>query len=91
MTNKFVLLYPPSSASMELIGAHLDAHLAHFAAFQAAGEVVGFGPFSERERYGSMALFPSREAVERFVATDPFVVHGVVEAHEIREWQDVTG
>jgi len=38
-----------------------------------------------------MAIFASREAAEEFVEGDPFVLHGVVARHEIREWDDVLG
>jgi hypothetical protein len=38
-----------------------------------------------------MAIFPTREAAEKFVEGDPFVINGVVKSHEIREWREILG
>ena len=35
-----------------------------------------------------MAIFRSREAAERFVKQDPFVLEGLVKSVTIREWND---
>ena len=47
------------------------------------------GTFGDPQTQGSMAVFPTREAAEAFVAEDPFVVHGVVRRYEIREWNEI--
>jgi len=33
----------------------------------------------------------TRAAAEAFAATDPFVVHGVVQSYRVLEWRDVLG
>ncbi len=33
-------------------------------------------------------MFRTREAAESFVAQDPFVKHGIVVRHAIREWAE---
>ena len=38
-----------------------------------------------------MAIFTTRAAAEAFVADDPFVVNGVVSAHEVRDWSEIYG
>jgi uncharacterized protein len=37
---------------------------------------------------GSMAVFSSREAAERFVEGDPFRTEGVIKAWHIKEWHE---
>jgi hypothetical protein len=36
-----------------------------------------------------MAVFRSRAAAEEFVREDPFVLNGVVQSHEIRDWNEM--
>jgi uncharacterized protein YciI len=38
---------------------------------------------------GAMAVFTSRETLQEFMSDDPFVRHGVVGAHRIREWDEI--
>ena len=52
-----------------------------------ANEVIGIGPFTDGKR-GNMAIFRSREAAEQFVKEDPFLLEGLVQSYEIREWGD---
>ncbi len=35
-----------------------------------------------------MAIFTTREAAEEFVRGDPFVLHGVIRAWTVREWNE---
>jgi uncharacterized protein YciI len=51
----------------------------------AQGEVIGIGPFGSR---GNMAIFKTREAAERFVTEDPFVLEGLVKSFVIHDWYD---
>jgi uncharacterized protein YciI len=53
------------------------------------GELLMIGTFGDPQNEGSMAVFATREAAEAFVAGDPFVVHGVVRAAHIRDWNEV--
>ena len=52
------------------------------------GELLMIGPFGNPQEEGSMAVFTTRAAAEDFVAGDPFVLHGVVKAWHIREWNE---
>lgn len=55
--------------------------------FLARGEVVGVGPFTDAGG-GNMALFRTREAAEAFSKGDPFLLEGVVQEYQIKEWAD---
>jgi uncharacterized protein YciI len=47
------------------------------------------GTFGDPQNEGSMSVFSSREAAEEFAKDDPFVLHNVVRAWHIREWNEV--
>ena len=49
------------------------------------GDVTGIGPFADR---GNMAIFNSREAAERFVKEDPFILEGMVKSFVVKDWMD---
>jgi uncharacterized protein len=56
-----------------------------------AGEDVTLlmvGTFGDPQREGSMAVFTSHDAAERFATGDPFVLQGVVSRWSIREWNE---
>jgi uncharacterized protein YciI len=53
----------------------------------ARGELLMIGPFSD-PRQGAMGVFATREAAEAFVPVDPFVLEGVVNKWELREWRE---
>jgi uncharacterized protein YciI len=69
--------------------AHHADHVAHYQPFAERGELLMIGTFADPRQDGSMALFTTRDAAERFVAGDPFVRHGVVRAWKILEWNEV--
>jgi uncharacterized protein YciI len=54
--------------------------------FVARGEVIGIGPFGDRR--GNLAIFRTRAAAEAFVKEDPFILEGLMQSFEIREWDD---
>jgi uncharacterized protein len=83
---KAVVIGVGSGASMEALMAVYPRHKAVVDAFVARGEVIGIGPFSDRG--GSLAIFRSREAAERFVKQDPFILEGLIKSFDIREWVD---
>ena len=64
-------------------------HVAYLEQFNVDGEVLMIGTFADPATDGSMAVFRSREAAERFIAGDPFVVNGVVARWTIRPWNEV--
>ncbi|MGI8713177.1 MAG: YciI family protein [Solirubrobacteraceae bacterium] len=84
----YVLLYKSGENVLERAPEHFPAHLARCEEFAAQGSLLAYGTFGDPQAQGSMAIFTSREAAEAFVAGDPFVLHGVVCAHEIRAWNN---
>ena len=46
------------------------------------------GTFADPQAHGAMSIWTSREAIDEFVAGDPFVLHGVVREWEVREWDE---
>jgi len=61
-------------------------HTAYADEFRASGDLLLIGTFADPVADGSMAIFRSRDAAERFVAGDPFVVEGVVASWRILDW-----
>jgi len=62
-------------------------HRAYLDEFAEGGEIQSIGAFHNEGEVGSMAIFRSREAAERFIAGDPFVLEGLVGRYEIRDWE----
>ena len=81
-----VLFYESADDVMSRAPAVYPAHRARLVEFKQRGELVQVGTFADPQRDGSMAVFSSREAAERFVADDPFVREGVVRSWTIKEW-----
>jgi uncharacterized protein YciI len=81
-----VLFYESADDVMSRAPAVYPAHRERLVEFKARGDLVQVGTFADPQRDGSMAVFTSREAAERFVAGDPFVVEGVVRSWVIKEW-----
>jgi uncharacterized protein YciI len=89
MTTKYVLLYESGDDVQTRAPQHLPAHSARIGEFQQRGDILMVGTFGDPQREGSMAIFPTREAAEAFVAEDPFVLHGVVRGWQLRTWNEV--
>jgi uncharacterized protein YciI len=88
MSNRAVVLYTSAPDVLSLAPRHVPAHKARLDAFHARGDLLHVGTFGDPQTQGSMAIFATRAAAEEFVAEDPFVLNGVVAAHEIRDWDD---
>jgi uncharacterized protein len=86
---KYVVLYESADDVLSRAPAHFPAHRARLDEFHARGDILMVGTFGDPQEQGSMAIFPTREAAEAFVAGDPFVLEGVVRRHEIREWNEI--
>ncbi|MEV6846452.1 YciI family protein [Actinoplanes sp. NPDC051411] len=89
MTTRYVMLYHSADDVAQKAPAHFPAHLARIHEFRDRGEVLSIGTFADPQQHGAMAIFPTREAAEKFVADDPFLLNGVIRAYEIREWNDM--
>ena len=81
---KYVLVYHSSPRVGELAPIHFAAHRARWNQFRDDGSLLMIGPYADQS--GALAVFRSREAAEAFVAGDPFVLNGVVERWELKEW-----
>lgn len=84
---QYVVRYRTVLTQAHRLGEVFPRHKAYLDAFQAEhGTVIAIGTFDDPVANGSMAVFATRAAAERFVAADPFVVEGLVEPDDVREW-----
>jgi uncharacterized protein len=83
----FAVIGSSAGKSREEIMAVYPRHKAFLDQFVARGEVVGVGPFTDPGG-GNMALFRNRAAAEAFAKGDPFLLEGLVEEYQIKDWGD---
>ncbi len=88
---KYVLLYETAPDALEKAMELFPAHQRHYEPYAEQGDLLGLGTFGDPQTEGSMAIFATRDAAERFVTDDPFVTEGVVARFEVRDWDDVVG
>ncbi len=86
---KYVLFYESAEDVARKAPAYFPAHKARLDEFHGRGVLQMVGTFGDPQNEGSMGVFTTREAVEEFVAEDPFVLNGVVKAWYIREWNEI--
>ena len=88
----YLLFYELVEDYMTRRGEFRDAHLAR--AWQASedGTLVVAGALADPVDQ-AILLFrsESREAVERFAESDPYVLNGLVKSWTVREWTTVAG
>jgi len=82
---KAVVIGESSGKSMDDIMKVYPRHKVVLDKYVGEGQVIGVGPFSD---LGNMAIFKTREAAERFVKEDPFILEGIVKSFVIRDWGD---
>lgn len=82
---KVLLFYEMFPDAMPKAIENFPAHRARLEAFHARGVLLGAGPMGNPPE-GAMGMFTTREAVEEFVAGDPFVLNGVVAKWRLVEW-----
>jgi uncharacterized protein YciI len=85
---KCVVFYTSADDVVPKAQKHFAAHAAWADRFRADGTLLMIGVFADVQANGSMAVFTSRAAAEAFVAGDPFIEHGVVVRHELRDWNE---
>jgi uncharacterized protein YciI len=84
-----ILIYDePNSAALR--DQHRTAHLDYLKAFD--GQTLFAGPFTsddESEDLGSFRLidFPNREAAEKHIADEPYVIGGIQKRWQIHRWK----
>ena len=86
---KYVLFYDAAPDFMPKVPLHIEAHRALWKQFHDAGTLLMIGPFTDEPMGSALAVFTTRAAAETFVSVDPFVKHGLVARHVIREWNEV--
>ncbi|ALE04259.1 hypothetical protein AL755_00635 (plasmid) [Arthrobacter sp. ERGS1:01] len=87
---QYVAFYSPSPTGFGKVAEVYSRHLAYVNEQGALGKIIGIGTFDAPETNGAMCIFTSRAAAEEFLAGDPFVQEGVVDASGIREWDPLT-
>lgn len=86
---KYVVFYESSDEACDLAPIHFPAHEAWLERFRARRDLLLVGTFADPMVDGSMSVFSSREAAERFVEGDPFRTEGVIKAWHIKEWHEI--
>ena len=84
MSQKVLLHYAMTEAAGPGRARHFAAHRARMQDFYDAGHLVGAGPVGVPPT-GALGIFNSRAAVAEFVASDPFVLAGLIATHRIEE------
>lgn len=88
----YLMIYELADDYLQRRGLYRDEHLRLAWASHERGEMVLAGAMSEC--FDTAALLfqgDSPEAAERFAASDPYVLHGLVSAYKIKLWNTVVG
>jgi uncharacterized protein len=82
---KILSFYEVDPNTAEGLKTHFPAHRARLDDFYARGLLIAAGPLGNSPT-GAMAIFPSKEGAEEFIAGDPFVTNGLVSSRRLVEW-----
>ena len=88
----FILFYELQPDYLERRGEFRDAHLTKAWTAHDRGEFV-LGGVLKDPTDTALLVFQgeSKEAVEEFARTDPYVINGLVKSWSVREWATVAG
>ena len=86
-----VLEYALAEDYLERRAALREEHLALAQAAHERGELLLAGALPDPYDRALLVWTAPREVVERFVQSDPYVVHGLVTAWTVRPWNVVIG
>ena len=88
----FLLIYKAAENYIEKRAPYRKEHLELIQRLAQKGYVI-LGGATENPADEAYICFqcPSRETVENFVKQDPYVKHGAIVSHQIREWKVVVG
>jgi uncharacterized protein YciI len=86
-----LLEYALAPDYLERRAALREEHLALAAAAHERGELLLAGALPDPYDRAVLVWRAPREVVERFVAQDPYVAHGLVTGWTIRPWNVVVG
>jgi uncharacterized protein YciI len=84
-----LLEYALAADYLERRPALREEHLGLVRAAQERGELLLAGALPDPYDRALLIWKASRDVVERFAATDPYVVHGLVTGWTVREWDVV--
>jgi uncharacterized protein YciI len=88
----FLLMYDVAPDYLERRAEFRSAHLEKAWAAAGRGELVLGGALTDPVDTAILLFFaPSREVVERFAESDPYVLNGLVTRWRVREWITVAG
>ena len=88
----FLLIYDLAGDYLERRGEFREAHLGMAWAAHEKGDLVLGGAFTDPADT-AMLLFKAetKDTVERFAKSDPYVINGLVKSWRMREWNTVAG
>ncbi|HSQ64159.1 MAG TPA: YciI-like protein [Polyangiaceae bacterium] len=87
----FALFYDLVSDYLERRGQYRDEHLRLAWAAADRGELVLGGALSPADTAILVFRGETPEVAEAFARADPYVIHGLVRSHRVREWSTVVG
>lgn len=72
---------------------HRPEHRAYLSSLLEQGSLLASGPYTDDSAAGALLIVEAEDsaAVQALLDQDPMMIHGVVTAHEIREWNVVLG
>ena len=70
----------------DLVQLAYPRHAAYVEEFAKSGDLIAIGIFENPAENGSMGIFTTREAAERFISQDPFQLEGLIVAVRIMDW-----
>ena len=70
----------------DLVQQAYPRHAAYVEEFTKSGDLIAIGTFENPAENGSMGIFTTREAAERFISQDPFQLEGLIVAVRIMDW-----
>lgn len=80
------LFYDYPADVLERRAPHREAHLGLAREWKADGRMLMGGPLGDPPRGALLVFRATREAVEEFAASDPYVVNGVATGWRIEPW-----
>src|SRR5215470_2997529 len=86
----FVHFDEPSEVLLPKYPQELRLHVGRLRDFRQGGTLLMAGVFDRPgEPLSTMGVFTTRDAVDAFVAEDPFVVKGIATGHEVHAWHEL--
>ena len=87
----FALFYDLVDDYLERRGQYRDEHLRLAWAATERGELVLGGALAPADTAILVFRGETPEVAEAFARADPYVIHGLVRSHRVREWSTVVG